>query len=184
MTVKIATKKWKRLSEDGYMAVCRVTSPGESTQTAAIPWPLCSFFYINPSFLRIHTLSLNSCSYTGIKSTQRTRPQILMKDTRQLTTTKHISVSQCQPVKQARLKNPPKQTNHSAKPQTNQATKEKSLALTYLGCSKGNVSYLFPWKRQPTQRTQWHYLIKHTLSYKSPFFVFGQQWVRVCTPHS
>ena len=39
-----------------------------------------------------------------------------------------------------------------------------------IGHSKSNVSYLFPWKLQPIQKTQWHYWIEPMLSYKTLFF--------------
>lgn len=95
----LGTNRWKRSSSDDRMAICRANSLGKSTQTAATPLPLHSSFCISHRFLKIHTLSFNSGSCRGIKSTHRQQPWILMKDARWVTTTKNTTFSQWHPSK-------------------------------------------------------------------------------------
>jgi len=45
--------------------------------------------------------------------------------------------------------------------------------ITYVGCFKSYVSYLFPGRLQLIQRSQEHYLIKQILSYKTLFLNVG-----------
>lgn len=110
----LGTNRWKRSYSHNRMAICRATSLGESTQTAATPLPLQSSFCISHRFLKIHTLSFNSGSCRGIKSTQRQRPWILMTDTRQVTTTKNTTFSQWQPNKCDQKKKKDHQNNNKS----------------------------------------------------------------------
>ena len=44
------------------------------------------------------------------------------------------------------------------------------LSTFYVGHSKSNAFYLFPWNLQHIQRAQYHYLLEQILSYKTQFF--------------
>jgi len=54
-------------------------------------------------------------------------------------------------------------------------------ATKYVGCSKNNASYLFPWKLQ--QRPQEHCLLEQILSYNILFFNSHHHYLCISTIH-
>ena len=64
-------------------------------------------------------------------------------------------------------------------------TNNAQYYVLYVGYSKNNTFYSFPWKIQKIQiqRAQWHYLIEQILSYKNcfstPLATYFHQYVAI-----